>query len=110
MIWITVDGDRIALTAEEAEARGLNQRPIPEAITILQAKAVMLEHGLLDDVEAIMASDLPTPRAKLDWAHAHELRRDHAMVPAIGFLLNLSSEQIDDLFIKGAQIGPLVSI
>lgn len=104
------NGVLVEMTPEEiAEWQTSFPVVVPVEISMRNAEIVMLRAGILDDVQAIMASDMPTAEAKIDWARATTLRRDHAMLAAVGSLLGLTTEQIDALFIEGAAIGPLVA-
>ena len=74
--------------------------PVPLSITPLQARRALLAANLLDDVETLMES---APReARLAWEYAIEVRRDDVTLETMATALNLTSEQIDDLFRAGA--------
>lgn len=113
MIWITVDGERISLTPEQAEARGLTQRPVPECVDMRQARLKLLSepHGegsRLDAVNAYVASQPASVR--IEWEYARELRREHPMVGIMGFFFGLDSDDLDTWFIEAAAIGPTVAL
>lgn len=103
------DGEHVALTTEEvAEFYAMqeaiaNEPPrVPQVISRFQAKAALLQAGLLDDVEqAVAGSDALT---QLAWAEAQELRRESPMVTAIAGALELTDEEVDDLFRQAAEI------
>lgn len=67
-------------------------------VTPFQAKAALLDAGLLDDIEALMA-DLATDRTVvLAWNNVTEFRRLSPMVAGIASALGWSDEQLDGLF------------
>lgn len=76
--------------------------PVPDVVSRFQARASLLEAGLLEDAEEAMSG--ATPIAKLAWAEATEWRRDSPTIGAIGDALGLTAIQIDDLFRYAATI------
>ena len=61
-----------------------------------QAKAALLQAGLLDQVEAVLAE--ADPVAKLAWADAVEFRRNSPTIAALAKSVDMTDEQVDDLF------------
>ena len=77
---------------------------VPEVVTKAQAKIALLDAGLLDTVEAMMV-DPSTPRPhRIAWADAQEFRRTSPTLAAMAAALNLTSDQVDDLFIAARQV------
>lgn len=77
---------------------------IPSSVSRFQARAALLSAGLLDDVEAAMASP-DTPRiTQLAWQDAQEFRRDSPTVAAMASMFGLSDSQLDDLFLMASGI------
>ena len=75
--------------------------PPPPKVTLVssfQARAALYQMGLLDDVEALMASPSADPLAKLAWSNATEFRRNSPTVESMKPLLGLTDAQLDDLF------------
>jgi len=70
-----------------------------------KARLVLLNIGKLADVEsAILLMDEPNKSmAQVEWEYATEIRRNHPFVEVLGVILNLSEDQVDMLFIKGAE-------
>lgn len=67
-----------------------------------QAKAALLSAGLLPQVEVeIAAAD---PMTQLAWLEAVEYRRNSPTILALAAALDLSDEQVDDLFRAAMQI------
>lgn len=75
---------------------------IPQVVSRFQAKAALLNAGLLPAVVAAMAQ--ASPVAQLAWADAVEFRRDSPTVAGMAATLNLTGAQLDALFIAAAQI------
>ena len=76
--------------------------PVPQIISRFQAKAVLLQMELLDDVETLMAS--ASPIVKLAWENAIEFNRQSPSLLAMSSALGLSSEQLDALFIEASKV------
>lgn len=96
--------DLVALTPEE-EASHLApplESNVPDVVSRFQARAALLQAGLLSVAETAIASG--DPIQQLAWADAQEFRRASPTVAAIGAALGLSEGDIDDLFIAAAAI------
>ena len=76
--------------------------PVPQIISRFQAKAVLLQMELLDDVETLIAS--ASPIVKLAWENAIEFNRQSPSLLAMASALGLSSEQLDALFIEASKV------
>ena len=76
---------------------------VPQAVSPLQAKAVLLQQGTLATVESYVdaATD---PLVKLAWTTAIEFRRESPLLLEIAQGLGWSSSDLDDLFIQAAKI------
>lgn len=90
-------------TAEEIEA--LNIEIVPEKISSRQLRYQLILQGFnLETIEQAL-NQLPEPNrslAKVDWEYATNFYRNNAMIVAVGQLLQLTEEQIDNIFIQGA--------
>jgi len=76
--------------------------PVPDAVTPFQAKAALLNAGLLD---AVLAAIAAAPRiTQLAWAEATEFRRTSPTVLMLAGSLGLTSTQLDDLFKAAKEI------
>lgn len=74
---------------------------VPQSISMRQARLALLQAGLLSGVETAI-NDLTEPdksAARIEWEYATEMRRDHALIAALAAEMQLSEQQIDDLFI-----------
>jgi hypothetical protein len=76
--------------------------PVPASVTPFQAKAALLQAGLLDTVLAAVANS--SPIAQLAWAEATEFRRTSPTVLALASALGLSESDLDDLFKAASRI------
>ena len=72
------------------------------AIAPRQARLALLNAGLLDAVEAYVAT-LPKA-AQIEWEYANEIRRDHALLTQAASALGLTPEQVDALFESAARL------
>lgn len=81
--------------------------PVPSAVTMRQARLALLGEGLLAQVDSAI-DGLNEPQrtaARIEWEYATELRRDHPLVAALGGALELTEQQVDDLFVAASEIG-----
>lgn len=79
---------------------------VPHAISPRQARLVLLAADLLVTVESAIA-EMPSPdgdAARIEWEYATEIRRDSALLDALAPRLGLTAEQIDQMFIRAAQL------
>ena len=79
---------------------------VPQAVTMRQARLALLGAGLLSSVDAaIDAMSEPTrSAARIEWEYSNELQRANPLVLALGPALNLTSEQIDAMFIAASAL------
>ena len=70
--------------------------PVPEKVSRFQARAALYQMGLLEAAEALttMAGGL----TEIAWSDATEFYRDSPSIAGLAPHLNLTEEQIDDLF------------
>lgn len=80
---------------------------VPEKISSRQLRSQLILQGFdLLSIENAL-NQLPEPSrslAKVDWEYATNFYRNHDMIIAVGKLLNLTSEQIDEIFRQGAKL------
>lgn len=74
--------------------------PAPDAVTMRQARLALSRAGVLKAAEDAIAAmeGQAGEEARIEWAYAAELRRDHPLIAAMAEALGLTSEQVDDLF------------
>ena len=73
----------------------------PQVITMRQARLQLLELGLLDDVEALVALDR---KSQIEWEYASEVYRQSQLIETVKGALNLTDMQIDDMFLKASKL------
>ena len=75
--------------------------PIPQAITMRQARLQLLDVGLLDDVEALVALDR---KSQIEWEYANEVYRQNPLIESVKETMSLTDEQIDDMFLSASKL------
>ena len=80
--------------------------PIPQSVTMRQARLALEAVGKLDDVDAAIAA-LPLPTRKLaqiEWEYSNEVQRANGIVSQLGPALSLTEAEIDALFVAAAAL------
>lgn len=80
--------------------------PVPAAVTMRQARLVLLGAGLLDDIDAAI-NGLPSPQkeaARIEWEYSQEVQRHNGFVSVLAPALGLTAEQTDALFVQAAKL------
>lgn len=72
-----------------------------DSITPRQARLVLLDEGLLDNVEAIVKLDR---KYEIYWEYATEIRRDDVVLLQLATALEITSEKLDEMFIKASKL------
>ena len=80
--------------------------PVPQSITMRQARLALLNAGFLDDVEAaiITMDEAQRAQTQIEWEYAQTVERDNALVAALGPKLGLDDAAIDSLFSMAATV------
>lgn len=78
--------------------------PVPQLVSRFQGRAALLNAGLLDQVETIVADPATDRMVKLAWQDATEFQRDSATLSFLAEQLGLTSDDVDDLFRQAVQI------
>ena len=87
-------------TMREDEMRARN--PVPQQVTMRQARLALLSAGLLDDVEAVISA--AGRAAQLEWEYAAVVERSNPAVAIVQQQKALTDAQIDDLFREAAKL------
>ena len=87
-------------TMRDDEMRARN--PVPQQVTMRQARLALLNAGLLDDVEVVIAA--AGREAQLEWEYAAVVDRGNPAVAAVQQQEALTDAQIDDLFREAAKL------
>ena len=93
-------GDREA-TAQEIAA---HLAQVPNQITSFQAKAALLNAGLLARVKEMMANPAMDEFARLAWDEETAFHRDSPTLKTMAAVLGLTDAQLDALFTYGAGV------
>lgn len=78
--------------------------PVPEVVTMRQARLALLGAGLLAQVNTAVAN-MPGAEgaaAHIEWEYAQEVRRNSALVAGLSAALGLADTQLDALFVAAA--------
>jgi len=86
-------------TPDEIEAQ--RKALIPKTITPRQARLALLQATLLDEVEAMVATD---KSMSIWWEYSLEVERNSEHIINAGLALGLTEEQLDNLFIEGSKL------
>lgn len=79
----------------------INKVDIPVFVTRRQARLALLDASLLSTINAFISEQ---PEAvQIFWNDSTEIYRQHPLVLSIGAELNLTAQQLDDLFILAVQ-------
>ena len=97
--------DHAAMLAEWAASYVAPPPPppvVPQVLTMRQARLVLHQVGLLDDVEAaVKAADRSV---QIEWEFAGEVQRNWPTLVALASALKLDDAALDALFMAGAQL------
>lgn len=77
---------------------------IPNSVSKLQAKVALLQAGLMPQIDAILEDSETSEIVKLAWNDASEFRRNSLPISTMAGLLNLTEQEVDDLFVLAASI------
>lgn len=77
---------------------------VPQVVTRAQAKAALAQSGLLDTVQTIMDNPETPVLYRIAWNDAQEFRRTSPTLAALAALINLSQQDLDNLFTVAAGI------
>ncbi len=86
---------------EKVEEPTVNENNVPIKISPRQARLVLLDKGLLDEVDEIVKVDR---RTQIYWEYATEINRNDPVLNNLGLALNLNDQQLDDLFIEASKL------
>lgn len=79
---------------------------VPRSVSAVQFRITAAAHGILGTIEAIIADEQTPQEAKIAWEHAREFERASPTIEALRQhpSINLSAEEVDDLFREAADI------
>lgn len=81
--------------------------PVPQSVTMRQARLALLGAGLLDDVAAAIAA-IPDPvqrkAAEIEWEYAQTVDRNSPLIQQLAPALGMTEAQMDELFVAAARL------
>lgn len=80
--------------------------PIPQSVTMRQARLALSRSGLLANVNSAIAGMTGTAgdEARIVWEFSSEVQRNQSLVLALGPILGMTPTQLDGLFILAATL------
>lgn len=97
VLGVYVQADWETMREDEMRARD----PVPQQVTMRQARLELLERELLDDVEAVIAA--AGRAAQIEWEFAAVVERAHPVIAVVQQQQGMTDAQIDDLFREAAK-------
>lgn len=97
----------VPCTDEEAAAIMAALVPVPQAVDMAQARLALLGVGITEAMVNAAIAAMPEGQrevADIEWRFRTTVRRDSALVTALGASLGLTNEQIDALFTTAATL------
>lgn len=79
----------------------------PPSVTMYQARAILIDRDLIDDVEAAlfgMSEGKEKRKALAAWEYAATVDRGSPFTQMLAGVLSLSDEQLDELFLAASQV------
>lgn len=95
-------GEKTIRPYTEEEIAALAKPPPPASVTPRQVRLLLLQKGLLPQVETLVSQS--GEAAKITWEFALEFRRNDALLLQLAAALGLTEEQLDNFFIEAASI------
>lgn len=86
--------------------QNLAKPPVPQQVTMRQARLALLAAGLLDSVNVAIAA-MPTPErsaAVIEWEYAQTVDRHSPFTQQLAAGLGLTDAQLDALFTTAASL------
>ena len=74
---------------------------VPQSVTPRQARLALLQVGLLDEVEAMLAND---KAMQIWWEYSLSVERNNEHVTAMATALNMTDEEMDELFMLAGSL------
>lgn len=98
VLGVYLQADWETMRADEMRARN----PVPQQVTMRQARLALLKAGLLDDAEAAIAA--AGREAQLEWEYASVVERINPVIAIVQQQQGVTDAQIDDLFREAAKL------
>ena len=92
------------LEGVEIDQPDVELQDVPQVISKFQGKAILHKLGFLTKVLSVIEDPNTDPLVKLAWDNVSEFRRNSPMLKSLGIALELTDEQLDELFIEAGKI------
>lgn len=98
--------DATAEEIAEVEARQAAPPPVPQAVSMRQARLALLGAGMLATVNSTISgmTGAAGEAARIEWEYSGEVQRHKQLVASLGPALGLTDAQLDQLFITAATL------
>jgi len=95
--------DEASAAAALAALEPADATPVPQRVTMRQARLALLAAGLLPAVEAAIdaLAEPAKSAARITWDHSQEVYRTNGLVSQLAPALGLTDAEVDALFIAG---------
>lgn len=104
--WVQQWTVRVATPEEQAAIDEGDKVPVPQEVSMRQARLALLARGVLGQVDAAIES-LPSPdreAARIEWDYSSVVARNSPLVVMMGAALGLDDDALDELFITAARL------
>ena len=98
VLGVYVQADWETMRDDEMRARN----PVPQQVTMRQARLELLKRALLDDVEAVITT--AGREAQIQWEYASVVERSNPVIAIVQQQQGMTDAQIDDLFREAAKL------
>lgn len=98
VLGVYVQADWETMRDDEMRARN----PVPQQVTMRQARLELLKRELLDDVEAVITA--AGREAQIQWEYASVVERSNPVIAIVQQQQGMTDAQIDDLFREAAKL------
>lgn len=98
VLGVYLQSDWETMRDDEMRAR----TPVPQQVTMRQARLELLKRALLDDVEAVITA--AGREAQIQWEYASVVERSNPVIAIVQQQQGMTDAQIDDLFREAAKL------
>ena len=95
-----------SLADDHADVQAFRAPPVPSVVEMSQARLALLQAGLLDQVQTAIdaMAGAPGEAARIAWEYRSTVRRDSPLLQALATQLQLTEQQLDQLFTLAATL------
>lgn len=98
VLGVYVQADWETMRDDEMRARN----PVPQQVTMRQARLELLKRALLDDVEAVITA--AGREAQIQWEYTSVVERSNPVIAIVQQQHGMTDAEIDDLFREAAKL------